>query len=220
MRAIIISCRTVENELRLALERTNTQYPVLYMEAGLHLRPDDLRKTLQSMLDRIENVDAVLMSYGFCGKGLMGIHSDRFKIVVPRVHDCISLLIGSAAERNRHGADVYFLTSGWVDQELSLVGEFEKALSRYGEERGMRVFRRAMQHYTKLTTIDTGAYDVSTIAPRVRTVAEKMNWQCDQVPGSIRFFEKLVTGDWDQEFIVLAPGQEITLEDIMSLGGM
>jgi hypothetical protein len=213
----MMACRTVEDELRMAMDQTGVDFPVLYQEAGLHLWPDKLRATIQRDLDRIENVDTVLMGYGFCGKGLVGIKSSRFKIVVPRVHDCISLLLGSAAARQQYGNDVFFVTNGWLGHELSIVLEYERSVARYGEQRALRVMKRAMQNYTRLTTIDTGAYDVEAVKPRIETLAEKMDWKLDTAPGSLRLFRKLLLGPWDEEFVVLEPGQEITLDDILKL---
>jgi len=217
MRTLIMACRTVENELRMAMAQAGVDYPVLFLEAGLHLWPDRLREAIQHDLDRIENVDVVLMGYGFCGKGLVGVKSGRFKIVVPRVHDCISLLLGSAAVRNQYGADIYFLTGGWLDHELSIVKEYEHSVARYGEQKAARIFKLTMKNYTRLTAIDTGAYDVESVQPRIKTVAEKMAWQYETVPGSLRMFHKLLAGPWDEEFVVLEPGQEITLDDILKI---
>jgi hypothetical protein len=210
-----MACRTVEDELRLAMAQGGVDFPVLFQDAGLHIWPDKLRATIQRDLDRIENVDTVLMGYGFCGKGLVGIKSDRFKIVVPRVHDCISLLLGSAAEQLKYGNDIYFVTKGWLGHDLSLAREFDHSVARYGEQRAIRVLKRSMQNYTHLTAIDTGAYDVEAIKPTIKTVAEKLDWKLETVPGSLRLFHKLLHGPWDEEFVVLEPGQEITLDDIM-----
>src|ERR1039458_5307151 len=169
MRTLIMACRTVENELRLAMPQAGVDYPVLYLDAGLHLWPDRLREAIQRDLDRIENVDVVLMGYGFCGKGLAGVRSDRFKIVVPRVHDCISLLLGSAANREQCGSDVYFVTKGWLDHEISIAHEFNRCAARYGEQRATRLMKKSMEHYTRLTAIDTGAYDVEEMKLKVET---------------------------------------------------
>jgi len=219
MRTLIMACRTVENELLMAMKQAGVDYPVLFLEAGLHLWPDKLREAVQRDLDRIDNVDVVLMGYGFCGKGLVGVKSERFKIVIPRVHDCISLLLGSAAARNQYGADIYFLSKGWLDHELSIVKEYEHSVARYGEQKANRIFKLTMRNYTRLTAIDTGAYDISSVQPRIEAVSEKMAWKYETVPGSLRMFQKLLAGPWDEEFVVLEPGQEITLDDILKLPG-
>lgn len=217
MRSLIVACRTVEDELRAALARLGSDIPVVFLNAGLHIFPDKLREAVQTELDRIENVDTVLMGYGFCGKGLVGIRSDRFRIVVPRVHDCISLLLGSHATRANFGHDVFFITQGWLGHELGLVHEYEQSVARYGEERALRLTRRTMQNYTRLAAIDTGAYDVDSLEPQVADLAGKLGWQFEKTAGSLRFFEKLITGPWDEEFVVLEPGQTITLDDMLSL---
>jgi hypothetical protein len=215
MRTLIMACRTVENELRLAMAQAGVDYPVLYLDAGLHLWPDRLREAIQRDLDRIENVDVVLMGYGFCGKGLAGVRSDRFKIVVPRIHDCISLLLGSALAREQCGNDVYFVTKGWLDHEISIVHEFNRCAARYGEQKATSLMKKMMKHHTRLTAIDTGAYNVEPVKLQVQTLAEKMGWKFETAPGSLRIFHKLLKGPWDEEFVVLEPGQVITLDDMV-----
>ena len=215
MRTLIMACRTVENELRLAMAQDGVNYPVIFQDAGLHLWPDRLRAAIQRDLDRIENVDVVLMGYGFCGKSLVGIKSDRFKIVVPRMHDCISLLLGSALAREQCGNDVYFVTKGWLDHEVSIVHEYNRSVARYGEQKATRLMKKMMSHHTRLTAIDTGAYNVEPVKLQVQTLVENMGWKFETVPGSLRIFHKLLKGPWDEEFVVLEPGQVITLDDIV-----
>jgi hypothetical protein len=215
MRTLIMACRTVENELRMAMAQAGVDYPVLYLDAGLHLWPDRLREAIQRDLDRIENVDVVLMGYGFCGESLVGVKSDRFKIVVPRVHDCISLLLGSTLAREQCGNDVYFFTKGWLDHEISIAHEYNRCVARYGEQKATSIMKKMMKHHKGLTAIDTGAYNVEPVKLQVQTLAEKMGWKFETVPGSLRIFHKLLKGPWDEEFVVLEPGQVITLDDMV-----
>ena len=215
MRTLIIACRTLEDELRLAIAQTGVVFPVLFWEAGLHLKPELLRERIQQDIDRIENIDVLLMAYGICGKGLMGIKSSHCRIIVPRVHDCISLLLGSGGLRDVNGGDTYYVTKGWLTHELSLLGGFHRSVARYGEQRAIKTLKSMMKHYTKVATIDTGAYSLEEITPRVEMLAEKLGWRHEVVSGSLRMFHKLLVGPWDDEFIVLEPGQEITLKDIV-----
>jgi hypothetical protein len=50
---------------------------------------------------------------------------------------------------------------------------------------------------------------------QVQTLVENMGWKFETVPGSLRIFHKLLKGPWDEEFVVLEPGQVITLDDIV-----
>ena len=50
MRTLIMACRTVENELLMAMKQAGVNYPVLFLEAGLHLWPDKLREAARVYL--------------------------------------------------------------------------------------------------------------------------------------------------------------------------
>jgi hypothetical protein len=39
----------------------------------------------------------------------------------------------------------------------------------------------------------------------------------EEIKGSLEFFEKMLRGLWDKDFIVLKPGEEVTLELFLTL---
>jgi len=40
--------------------------------------------------------------------------------------------------------------------------------------------------------------------------AQFLNLRYEEIKGSLEFFEKILRGRWDHDFIILKPGQEIT----------
>src|SRR6516225_1843952 len=116
MRNLVVACRTIMNEVDLAIAQTGVDYPVLLIESGLH---DDTRKlgeALQGEIDRIDDVSNILMAFGYCGNALLGLKSRNARLIVPRADDCISLLLGSHEQRRTIADEMgtYFLTKGWV----------------------------------------------------------------------------------------------------------
>lgn len=73
MSKIILACQTIADELKLAINLTGVDYPVLWVESGLHNYPERLRKRIQQELDRISNVSTILVAFGFCGTALLGV---------------------------------------------------------------------------------------------------------------------------------------------------
>lgn len=216
MRIAVIACQTLRDELRLALKETGVNYPVFYIEAGLHSKPESLRKRIQQELDMIDNVDTILMVFGYCGNSLMGVKSSCFQIVIPRVDDCIPLLLGSAKARKEisQGMGTYFITKGWLDYEQNIIWEYERCVARYGEQRALRLMKSMLAHYQRFMVIDTGAYPVDSVMPRTSTFAQKVGMKHEIAQGSLRLINKLLLGQWDEEFIVLKPGEELTMDDI------
>ena len=69
-------------------------------------------------------------------------------------------------------------------------------------------------HYKRFMLIDTGAYPVEEVLPRTQAFAERLTMQHEVAQGSLRLFHKLLTGPWDEEFLVLEPGNAVTMSDI------
>ena len=70
------------------------------MKAALHKNPQaELRPALQRVIDEVEageeTYDAILLGFGLCSMGIVGLHSSKMPLVVPRAHDCITMLLGS-----------------------------------------------------------------------------------------------------------------------------
>ena len=80
--------------------------------------------------------------------------------------------------------------------------------SQYGDSEGSFVFRTWFGSYTNADIIDTGAYDCHSEAYMLEAMenADLMEATLDYVPGSNLILEKLVSGRWDQQFLVIEPG--------------
>ena len=57
MKTVILACNTIRDELEKAAMETNCPYEFVWVESGLHLVPDSLRRRLQEELDKIGGVN-------------------------------------------------------------------------------------------------------------------------------------------------------------------
>jgi hypothetical protein len=217
MSSIIVSCKTIRNEVKKAITETGVAYPVIWVESGLHNWPDKLRAKLQEQISCIDNVEYIIMAFGYCGNSLLGIQSPNAKLVIPRVDDCISLLLGSKQMRQQLSAEMgtYFLTRGWLEDEANIIKEYERCIERYGAEKGKHIMKIMLENYRRLALIDTGAYCLDDCSSRTYDFACKLDLQYEIVPGSLRLIKKLLTGPWDEEFMIMPPGQALTLEHFL-----
>lgn len=193
-------------------------YPVKWVESGLHLYPDKLGSTLQCEIDSISNVDAIILGYGLCGNALLGLKACGARLVVPRIDDCISLLLGSYSRRMDLAKEMgtYFLTRGWLENESNIVSDYIRCVERYGEERSRKIFKTILTHYRRLALIDTGTYSADDEGiRRACEVMEQLGLYTCIVPGSPQYLRKLLTGPWDEDFVVLEPGGVLSFEDFM-----
>lgn len=73
-----------------------------WLEPGLHERPDRLREELDRRIRASagRGYRAVLLLFGLCGRGTEGLTAPAgTRLVLPRVHDCVDLHLGSAGRR-------------------------------------------------------------------------------------------------------------------------
>jgi hypothetical protein len=86
-------------------------------------------------------------------------------------------------------------------------------VEHYGEQKALRLIKKMLNNYTRFLIIDTGSYDIENVLNTVKEFSAKLNMDYEVIPGSLRLLQKMLTGPWDNEFIVLDPGQETALHD-------
>ena len=137
MASVVLACETLKDEVNRAIEETGTKDTLRWVESGLHNYPDKLRARLQEELDSFDGVyDRVLMAFGFCGNSVHGLRTHNFEMILPKVDDCISLLIGSDKKRAEIGKNngTYFFTNGWLRGERNIWTEHEYTVNKYGRD--------------------------------------------------------------------------------------
>lgn len=216
MKTLIIACRTIADELNMVASGVGCKYPILLIESGLHLSPDLLKKRIQEELSRIANVERVLLAFGFCGNALLGITPLTFEIVFPRVDDCITLLLGSYGKRREISREMgtYFLTKGWLDYETNIWSDYQKTLIKYGKEKTDRLYKTILENYKRLAVIETGAFQLDSFLERTKYIARDLKLKHQVIPGTLSYIEKLLTGPWDEDFVIVGPGEAVTLEHL------
>lgn len=214
METVILACNTIRNELEKAAEEAGCTHPFVWIESGLHLVPESLRRRLQEELDRINGVTRVLLAFGFCGNAVAGLSTGDYELVVPRVDDCITLLLGSKENRESccRSGGVYFLTKGWLEGEVNIWNEYQGVLARFGPERTERIYRRMLAHYKFLGLIDTGAYDLAGLLPHAREISTTLKLELLILKGTDRFLKGFLSGPWnDEDFVIIPPHTTIEL---------
>lgn len=207
MKTIIVACNTIRNELEKAARETECPHGFVWIESGLHLVPQSLHRRLQDELDKIRGIGRVILAFGFCGHAVIGLKTGDYQLIIPRVNDCISLLLGSDEERERQcrNGGIYFLTKGWLEGEFNIWEEYQAVLERFGAERTRRVYRRLFEHYRFLGLIDTGAYELDSLLPEVHEIAATLELEPVILEGRDHYLKSLLSGPWTDERFVTIP---------------
>ena len=233
MRIHIIACRIFSRELSWLAATSENQIDITWVGRGLHNTPEDLRRHLQSTVEDIyrqletgemENrPDYIVLAYGLCSNGVVGVHSREIPVVVPRTDDCIALFMGSQKrylEEFSQNSGAYWLNSGWIEQSICLFDsesirrkKWQEYAEKFGEDNAdflMEMEDSWVQNYTTLGYIHSSVYDAQENLERARKEAVDRSWQLREVNDDLRMLRMMVDGTWnEEEFLVLQPGERI-----------
>lgn len=216
MSEIILACSMLENEIRLAMQETKCDIPILWIDRGLHEQPAHLSAELQSRIDSIEATD-ILLAFALCGNAIAGIKSERARLIVPRFDDCIHFLVSHTPGDRGNTVDcrTLYYTDGWFDSDLTLSNKYYECAARRGEKKAKLVYHSMLKEYRSVHLIDTKAYDMKKAQKKLQSVAELFELTPGIDMGTVRILEKLFSHDWDQEFCVVAPGCSFNMMDFI-----
>lgn len=207
-KCIIISCRTLENELMTVIRQTKYHYPVYFLPLGLHSDPNKLREYIQNLIDSLGNVDKILLCVSGCGGGTKGLRATTADLVIPKTADCIDILLSRRdAESIHRDPRGVFMTQSWIDASRNSVLDFEYMVRTRGREQAVTAARKLYAGYEHFYIIDTGAYDVSAVRMYLAPLIEAINGTVDVIPGKYQVLQDLLSGNWDESFQFVPKGQ-------------
>lgn len=224
-RIAVIYCAVLEDEIGTFARGQRHIVRLDKLPQGLHNEPDQLRVKVQRLIERIERespeVQTIVIGYGLCSRGTEGIIARRATLVLPRAHDCITLLLG---DRNRYTAYVekhpgtYWYSPGWIRHHLApgkrrfdtLRAEYAK---KYGDENADYLMEQE-QHwfstYDRATFVDLSVCPTAGDERFTQECAEWLGWDYDRQHGDPTLLRDLITGNWDDErFLIVPPGKTV-----------
>jgi hypothetical protein len=230
VRLKLIACKVLCREISRICAESENYIDVTYLRQGYHNEPAKLREALQREIDRVDSgndahtcavderdFDAVLLGFGLCSNGTAGVSSQKYPLVMPRAHDCITLLLGSA-DRYRKIFDecsggVYWYSCGWIENcpmpcQKTEQMNFERYKEKYGADNASYLVgsdNMTLRSYHRAAFIDTGV-KTRECAEITREAAEYYGWEYKQYQGSQKLLTDFLGGNWDNErFLKLPP---------------
>ncbi len=215
----IIACEVVIDAMRAHLP-DGVEIETLPM--SLHVNPKGLRRHLQQSIDESDGIhDPIVLGFGLCSQATVGLRAAHSRLVIARTDDCIGMFLGSR-EAYRQQLNVepgtYFLTRGWADANSGTpFSEFDRAQERWGVERAKRLIKSMLRHYRRLIYINTASEDGNSERHGyARDIADRFSLRYEEVQGKSALIKKLIHGPWDDQCVLVPPGQTVKLEDFIS----
>ena len=216
-RRVVIACRVMEPELNQVLAEGGETVEILYLDQALHRTPAKLLGLVQEKIDQVSlTASRIVLGYGLCSNGVVGVTARQQGLLIPRCHDCIALFLGSPScyqQLFREKPGTYYLTPGWVAEKKDPLGILEEYVPRYGRETAQWVMEEELKHYTHIALIDTGVEEMAPIRQRAMENAAVLKKQYEEIPGSLDYFRELLRGPYTEEkFLRLRLGEQFTQE--------
>jgi hypothetical protein len=227
MRLLLIGCSVLLRELSDAIVHSPHLIDAQFLPAGLHdTGSKTMRQRIQEAIEGAEGkkYDAIALGYALCGTGLVEVAARSVPLVLPRAHDCITLLMGSRDKYKEYfnaNPGVYFRSVGWVERDDELVEQaagiglscnLQALIDKYGEDSGRFLYEEMMGYrrsYSQLTFIRTGLEVGESFRQRAQAEAAEKGWKFEEYSGSVLLFHRLLSGDWNDDFLIVPPGHQI-----------
>jgi hypothetical protein len=216
--------------LCLLASKASNIIDIEFVRKGLHNLPTtEMVEDLQKRVDATdpEVYEAILLGYARCNDGVVGLQARDIPLVIPRAHDCITLLLGSRRcyqEYFDKHPGTYFRSSGWLERDfasedgimtrLGLDKTYQQYVEQYGQENADMIMQFAdswKKHYDRIAFIEMGVANDPYYEQLARQEAKEKGWHFDKLAGDLNLLAKMLEADWpEDEFVVVQPGQKIS----------
>ncbi len=229
----VIACEALARAVYFYAAQSPHRINLTLQKIGLHDRPTSLHEYLQKLIDqtRADEYDAILLTYGLCGRAIDELVSRDLPLVIPRAHDCITLYLGSRdvyREQQNNNPGTYWYSQDYLERSgrygenmalgsvlpPDLNNTYEEFVRKYGEENAqylMETLNGWQKHYTRAVLFETEFGVNEEIRKNAQAQAQKNGWELESVPANFQLIKKQIFGQWDQDFLVVPPHHRIQM---------
>ncbi len=240
---VVLACTVFQDMLQELLPQ-GLASQLQFFDMALHVTPKQMQRTLQEAIDSIEQPSLIVLAYGLCGNGLLGLRAGKHVLLVPRVDDCIAIMLGSRQaylEEFRKEPGTYYLGRGWLEADVARLNHtgmsdarygadplttYETYAAQYGPETAEWLIDQMYRNYRRLVFVAHTQAELEKYRPRVEQIAnfcKRWGMRYEEIMGSDRYVRRLIEvatalDQADGEFVVVPPGGEITQEQFHASG--
>jgi len=230
----VIACDVLNREISYLSSQSGCFVDVTFLHQGLHNTPEKLNSMLQEEIEKANkgfpytyygtnpDYDFIIVGYGLCSNGIAGIVSEKIPMIIPRGHDCITLLLGSKDRYQQYfdmNPGTYWFTSGWIERSWQPSEERHKTLykeyqDKYGEENAdflMEMEQSWMKDYKNAAYIEWNCLPNSKFYKNFTSdSADYLSWSFSELKGDSTLLNKIINGTFDEnEVLIVPPGKKV-----------
>jgi hypothetical protein len=221
---VIVACRIFEPELE-KISKPDDGVKILYLDQGLHMTPHKMAPAIQEQVDQDWSCfDEIVLGYGLCANGIVGVKAPEQGLYVPKSHDCIAFFMGSCevyrkAIKKRPGT--FYLTAGWIqDRKDPLSYMQDRYVPRMGRKIAQWGMKEELKHYTHFVLIKTGAGDLNLLRRQALANAKFFGKKYEEISASSTMFNTMIKGPLcNSDYVFIPQGEWIRQEMFLDLGG-
>ena len=192
-----------------------------FLDYNYHGKPGLLHVRLQEIINQSQDYDLIIMTYSRCSNVVVGLLSQRVPMLLPKTHDCISLLLGSNERQIKllkENPGTYYFSRGWLDYGRTPYAEYLEYVDRFGQEKAADLIKMLYGSYNKAVLIVTlGTKDIEKYREKVRKIAEFFDWDVGEEDGDLHLLTDVLKGNAGQDTVYVEPGRTVTVD--MLAGG-
>lgn len=106
----------------------------------------------------------------------------------------------------------YYLTRGLIDRQVDPLGQFHQGGKKFGWDKCLKLMKRAMRGYRQFALVDVGHHETEEDWAYTQKSGRLFEVESVRIQGSLALVEKMVSGRWDADFLILNKGEPITRE--------
>ncbi len=226
-----IACAVLAIDMKHIAKKLGLDIEYKFLEAGLHSNPKLLKEKLQAAIDEISATglcDRIIIGYGICGKGTIGIQSSCVPLVIPKVHDCVAMFLGGDQAYKREFKKypgTYYLSAGWCEEKTEPISQrkqwayfgeeklnFNDLVEKHGKDAAQQTFdflNSWQKNYQRAAFIETGAKSSPKYEKLALEMANEYKWKYDKIKGNGALIEKMITAFHTTPDILFVPPENV-----------
>jgi N-methylhydantoinase A/oxoprolinase/acetone carboxylase beta subunit len=235
----VIACAVLARDIKEVARDLDLTLETRFVEAGLHENPHKLNQQVQQAIDHIcyqGDADRIIIGYGVCGKGTVGLTSRDVPLVIPKVHDCIALFLGGDAayqEQFKTYPGTYYLSAGWCEEKAVPVSQrrgrawfgdrqlvYEDVKMAHGQTAADHTFaflNSWQKNYQRAAFIETRSGQAARYERMAKEMAEEYGWRFERIKGDQSMIRQMLTVTQSTPgILVVPPGHTIAFDPVIA----